>query len=144
MVKDHPFSNSIYSDMDSFDAIGEFVAHWQQKSGLNIDPDGNCRFKCLVNYKWDIVQEVFQTNATIIRGGLDDGKIALDETTELDSDRFQLEFQAHRLRMAFDRRGASLLVNGKSAHMGSFQVLFTPRSPAPEHLPIRATHALES
>jgi 5-hydroxyisourate hydrolase-like protein (transthyretin family) len=134
----------IFIPMDSFDAIDEFVMHWQQKAGLDFDADGNCRFKCLVSYKWDIAQEVFQTRATIIRGGLDDGKIALDETAELDSGRYQLEFMAHRSRIAFDRRIASLLVSGKSAAMGSYQVRFTPRSPTPEVLSSQGARATDS
>ncbi len=122
------FFDSLFPDiaMDSFDAIDRFVAHLEERAGLDLDRYGNCRFRCLVNYVSEVAQQTFQTNATIIRSGLDDGKISLEDAGDLAADNFQLDFLAHRVRIVFDRCMACLLVVGKSARLGNYQVRVTP------------------
>ncbi len=109
--------------MESFLAIHNFVERWRDQITDNF---GKCIFKCLVNYNSNLGIKTFTTRVTIHRSGYDDGKVSLEESGEVVSERYHLDFSANYQEMEFDNSTNSLIIKGQSPKMGVYRVQIIP------------------
>ena len=109
--------------MKSFLAIRDFVEQWYDHI---IDKNSNCIFDCLVRYDSKLGTTTFKSKAMIQRSGYEDGKVSLEESGKVVSEKYHLDFSANYQDMEFDTETNSLVITGQSAKMGSYKVLVTP------------------
>jgi hypothetical protein len=109
--------------MERFMAIRDFVERWRDQITDNL---GNCIFECLVNYNSNRGTTTFRSKARIQRSGYDDGKVSLEESAEVVSERYHLDFSANFQDMEFDNTTNSLIIKGHSPKMGAYLVQIIP------------------
>lgn len=110
----------------NFSAIYEFVEYWRTGGKLKVNPLGNCKVTAQITYDSNLGTQIFQTKVSITRKGYDDGKIALDETSEIVAEDYHLDFSAKFQTVSFNKKTKSLIIKDSSAKMGKYQVDIMP------------------
>ncbi|MBV7598044.1 hypothetical protein [Aeromonas sp. sia0103] len=90
---------------------------------IKIGDFGNCKFLGSVIYHSDTQPlTVEKTIIKIIRNGIEDGEISLNETDKMTSENFHLVFSNKYQDYFYDMKNNNLVISGKSSKMGSYNV----------------------
>jgi hypothetical protein len=108
--------------------IADFAIHWRGQPGFNVTAVGHCKFQAEVTYQFGNKTVVHDTECTIFRNGIEDGKISLEEDGPLVSAIFHLDFTPDFQTYKFDKSSQALIVTGKSSKMGgNYRVEILPK-----------------
>lgn len=107
--------------------IADFAIHWRGQPGFIVTAVGHCKFQAEVTYQSGSKTVVHETECTIFRNGIEDGKVSLEEDGPLVSEMFHLDFSPDLQTYEFDKGSQALIITGNSKKMGKYRVEIVPK-----------------